>query len=126
MVDAAGMLINANFPQPYTRDKQAGAKVSGMDQFPRTLLATWAGQQPEIRALHVFGSRAKGTASRFSDLDIALEIDGPAEECLLVFLDNREQWRGELSVLTGIPVKDLELCGASSAVRECVQVFRRR
>jgi hypothetical protein len=41
----------------------------------RHTLATWAKSKPEVIALYVFGSRAKGTAGPDSDLDLAFEID---------------------------------------------------
>jgi predicted nucleotidyltransferase len=72
-----------------------------MEQFPREVLVDWAARTPEVMALHVFGSRARGTALCYSDLDLAIELIAKEDEQMLVFVDRRQRWIDELSELTG-------------------------
>jgi predicted nucleotidyltransferase len=46
-----------------------------MEHFPRERLCDWAGTTPEIVALYVCGSRARGNARPYSDLDLAVEAE---------------------------------------------------
>ena len=96
-----------------------------MEQFPRHVLVDWARSEPQIRALFVFGSRAKGRATVSSDLDLAVELTVPEDERLLTFLDNRQRWRADLQRVTGMRVKNLELRGASPAAGSGIEVYRR-
>ena len=89
-----------------------------MEQFPRDILCEWAGATPEIIALHVFGSRARGTARPDSDLDLAIEVDGGSFGPLVKFVLKRAGWIDELRTLTGISVKDLER-GVEIGQRRC-------
>ena len=38
------------------------------------IIASWASKDPEIYKVHIFGSRAKGSARDDSDIDIAIEF----------------------------------------------------
>lgn len=96
-----------------------------MEQFPRHVLVAWARNEPQIRALFVFGSRAEGRATVSSDLDLAVELTVPEDEQLLTFLDNRQRWRADLQRVTGMRVKDLELRGASFTAGGGIEVYRR-
>jgi predicted nucleotidyltransferase len=80
---------------------------------------------PEIIALYVFGSRARGTARPDSDLDLAIEVDGGSFGPLVKFVLKRAGWIDELRALTGISVKDLELIEVSRSVKDPVEIFRR-
>lgn len=71
-------------------------------------LLRWAECNPMIRALAVFGSRAKGTARAESDLDIAVIVDyeniilDPANargEKLAEWLKRRPIWLSELKTV---------------------------
>ena len=73
----------------------------------RQVLTDWADTQPTVLAVHVFGSRARGNALPDSDLDLALEFAG--DDALLQLVVNRSRWKSELSALTGIEVKDIQL-----------------
>ena len=70
-------------------------------------------------ALYVFGSRARGKARVCSDRDLTLELDDGWESDETVLVVNVGFWRSELSNLTGLRVKDIQLrrdpIGASSA-----------
>lgn len=89
------------------------------------MLVAWARNEPQIRALFVFGSRAEGRATVSSDLDLAVELTVPEDEQLLTFLDNRQRWRADLQRVTGMRVKDLELRGASFTAGGGIEVYRR-
>ena len=96
-----------------------------MEQFPREVLCDWAGATPEIVALYVCGSRARGTARPDSDLDLAVEVDGGSFGPLVKFVLSRVRWIEELRSLTGISVIDLELIEVSKSVKDAVEIFRR-
>ncbi|GAB2843217.1 hypothetical protein GCM10027277_08250 [Pseudoduganella ginsengisoli] len=38
-------------------------------------VAAWAREEPLVRKVHLFGSRVKGTETKNSDLDVAVEIE---------------------------------------------------
>jgi len=96
-----------------------------MEQFPREVLCDWAGTTPEIVALYVFGSRARGTARPDSDLDLAVEVSGGSFGPLVKFVLSRVRWIEELRTMTGIPVKDLELIEVSKSVKDPIEIYRR-
>ena len=60
-------------------------------------------------ALYVFGSRARGKARVCSDRDLTLELDDGWESDETVLVVNVGFWRSELSNLTGLRVKDIQL-----------------
>jgi predicted nucleotidyltransferase len=97
--------------------------ASVLEQFPREVLCEWAGATPEIIALYVFGSRARGTARPDSDLDLAVEVDGGSFGPLVKFVLKRADWIDELRTLTGILVKDLELIEVSKSVKTLSKYF---
>lgn len=88
-------------------------------------LAEWAYRQPEILALFVFGSRARGDARPDSDLDLAFELDGSHESQLTVLIVNRDRWQRELSALTGFVTRDLYLWGDLEVTGPVRQVYGR-
>jgi predicted nucleotidyltransferase len=65
----------------------------------------WADRTPLVTAVYLFGSRAKGTASAGSDIDLAFETkaDGPESAYTVAFF-NTDQWREELQALLPKPV----------------------
>jgi predicted nucleotidyltransferase len=75
---------------------------------PRQRLVAWAATKPTIRALHVFGSYARGEARPDSDLDIAVEFTA-VDDDLAELIFNCASWKAELTALTGIIVKDIYL-----------------
>lgn len=88
-------------------------------------LAAWAESKPQIAALHIFGSRARGDHAPNSDLDIALEFLDVGEE-LTELACSRSQWKRELSDLSGLTVKNLELRSDKHTVKlPIVAVYRR-
>lgn len=62
-------------------------------------IRAWASRTPEVRAVWLFGSRAKGTARPDSDVDLAIECD-MADYCF-----EREAWAGDLSGQLGLVVQ---------------------
>jgi predicted nucleotidyltransferase len=96
-----------------------------MEHFPRERLCDWAGTTPEIVALYVCGSRARGNARPYSDLDLAVEVTGGSFGPVVKFVLSRVRWIEELRDMTGIPVKDLELIGVSRSIKDAIEIFRR-
>lgn len=88
-------------------------------------LAAWAEAEPGIAALHVFGSRARGNHRPDSDLDIALEFVDVDEE-LSALIVHRARWKRELSELTGLVVKDIELWSDHEIVKPPIVTIYRR
>jgi predicted nucleotidyltransferase len=88
-------------------------------------LAEWAPNRPEVLALFVFGSGARGDARPDSDLDLAFELDDTRESQLTVLVVNHEQWQRELSVLTGLVVRDLYLWGDPEVTGPVRQIYGR-
>jgi hypothetical protein len=93
-----------------------------MEQFPHEVLCEWAGATPEIVALYVCDSRARGPES---GLDLAIEVKGGSFGPLVKFVLSRVRWIEELRSLTGIPVKDIELIDVSKSVKDPVEILRR-
>ena len=88
-------------------------------------IAAWAGSKSTIRALHVFGSRAEGTAGPDSDLDLAFDFVDTVDDALAELIDNAAAWRIELSKITGFTVKALYLASDRVVGRDRVIVFCR-
>jgi uncharacterized protein len=61
-------------------------------------IARWAADNPRIRRVWVYGSRANGTPRPDSDLDLAVELEpvGDSEETLSVWLAHEGAWHAEL------------------------------
>lgn len=88
-------------------------------------LAAWPGSKPTIRALHVFGSRAKDTAGPDSDSDLAFDFVDTVDDALAEPIENAATWRIALSKLTGFTVKALYLASDRVVGRDRVIVFCR-
>jgi len=60
--------------------------MSGIEIIVADSIARWAAENPEVRRVWVFGSRAKGTHGPNSEIDIAVELEpvGDSEETLRV------------------------------------------
>lgn len=63
------------------------------------VIRAWAGRTAEVRAVWLFGSRAKGTAGPDSDVDLAIECD-MADYCF-----DCEVWTTHLSAELGLVVQ---------------------
>lgn len=71
----------------------------------------WAKHDALISEVHLFGSRAKGTAKETSDADIALRFTiNNASVKGLVRMHGR-RWQTELKMLTGLDVSVCHLAG---------------
>lgn len=96
-----------------------------LEQFPRDVLAQWAAQHPEIVALYVFGSRARGTARPDAALELAVELDGSRESEPTILVVNRVHWQTVLSELTDCKVSDIYLVSDKQVSGTVIEVFRR-
>lgn len=94
-----------------------------MLEIPSQALVAWAAGKPTIKALYVFGSYAKGTAHSTSDLDLAFEFAG-VDDPLSELIENAAAWKAEVSLLTGLVVKDFYL-STDAAAQNRVLVFSR-
>ena len=73
------------------------------------IIITWAKKTPEVQAVFLYGSRAKGTAKPDSDVVLALFIKGlEATWRFAKFISHRRGWRAELEAALGLAVQ-LEL-----------------
>ena len=72
-------------------------------------IARWAAENPEVRRVWVFGSRAKDTHRPDSDIDVAVELEPVAdsEETLTRWIAHAEVWNAQLQNLIA-PQVDLE------------------
>jgi predicted nucleotidyltransferase len=72
-------------------------------------IARWAAENPEVRRVWVFGSRAKDTHRPDSDIDVAVELEPVAdsEETLTRWIAHAEVWKAQLQNLIA-PQVDLE------------------
>jgi predicted nucleotidyltransferase len=92
----------------------------------KSKLAAWAETKPTIKALYVFGSRAKGTANPESDLDLAFSFVDDIDNADSELIENSEDWKKELTNLTGLHVKDVYNCASPIVGPECTLVFQRK
>jgi predicted nucleotidyltransferase len=106
------------------RRSRAASDRASVTKLLHQRLAAWAATKPSIAALHIFGSRARGDYRPDSDLDLAFEFADVDEE-LAELIENRAEWKRELSALTGFLVKDLYLRSDPEASGAVVTVFRR-
>jgi len=97
---------------------------SAMDDILRNKLRAWAKSKPTVRALYVFGSRARGNNRPDSDLDLAFDLEERYGNQLSELVSNADAWRGELAGLTGLRIKDLILSSDPEA-SERLLIFRR-
>jgi len=98
-----------------------------MKPLPLKALVSWAKGHPEIVALYIFGSHAKGKAHAGSDLDLAFELsltaDAASEETVLIV--KRDGWRRELLTVTGSYVRDLYLRHEPNISGPFREIYRR-
>jgi predicted nucleotidyltransferase len=71
-------------------------------------VVAWARGYPSIDRLWVIGSRAKGTASLTSDLDLALDLVSGVDNELAELIQIRQSKRALASAI-GVEVKDIYL-----------------
>jgi predicted nucleotidyltransferase len=91
------------------------------------ILAAWAATKPTIVAIYVFGSRARGTAEPWSDLDLAVELDpGNGAEIEEELIRNSRAWRAELSSLTRLTIGPFCLHDNPIVPNEAIVVYRRK
>lgn len=91
---------------------------------PLRVLTRWAAGKPTIKALHVFGSYARGEARPDSDLDLAIDFMDQ-DDALPELIVNAAAWKAELCQLTGIVVKDIYLITDTIVRGPKVMIFTR-
>jgi hypothetical protein len=96
-----------------------------MTPLPLEALVAWAEAHPEIVALSIFGSHAKGTTHAGFDLDLAFDL------CLMPYATseddvlNRDRWRRELLAVTDSYVRDLYLRHDPNISGPFKEIYRR-
>lgn len=69
----------------------------------REKVSAWASNIDEIRAVILFGSRAKGTSREDSDWDICCLIDGkPNEGWYGIWVVEADEWKEQFCEATGL------------------------
>lgn len=63
----------------------------------------WAAQNPLIVAVHLFGSRVRGTARPDSDLDVAIDV-GFGDDAMQTWIIHKGGWEQELRAATQLQV----------------------
>ena len=81
---------------------------------------SWARQQPELVAVLLFGSRAKGTASPGSDWDICCLVESSVTESWYgTWFFHAEAWKEGFCQATGLPANLVQFVApTSSQVRQ--------
>jgi len=100
-----------------------------MHQLTDEQLATiisWAKKTPDVKAVFLSGSRARGTAEPDSNLELAISITGqdPLRR-LATFLSRRRAWRGELETALGLVVQLERARAHSTPERGYVELWER-
>jgi predicted nucleotidyltransferase len=90
------------------------------------IIITWAKKTPEVEAVYLYGSRAKGTAKADSDVVLALSIKGlEATWRLAKFISHRRPWRAELETALGLAVQLERARGDATPEAGYVELWRR-
>lgn len=88
----------------------------------------WACQQPELVAVVLFGSRAKGTATPESDWDICCFVASSSESWYSTWHFNAEKWKAGFCQSTGLNQQAVQFCAPTSdavmdGLLECSKVL---
>ena len=91
-------------------------------------IAQWAAENPEVRRVWVFGSRAKGTHRPDSDIDIAVELEpvGDSEETLTRWIAQSDLWESQLQsrVVAKIDLEWFDPDGSTPTVQAGLNVAK--
>jgi predicted nucleotidyltransferase len=89
-------------------------------------LITWGKKTPEVQAIFLTGSRAEGTATPDSDVDLAFSMTGqdPLRR-LTTFFSRRRAWRAELEAALGLAVQLERARGDPTPEAGYVELWRR-
>lgn len=93
-------------------------------------IQSWAASEVLIRAVYVFGSRARGDSSPTSDLDIAIEIKCAPEHVDLWFGMNGPFWQDDLRRRIPLEVNLHHLNGdatpkhSGAVARDGIEIYR--
>jgi predicted nucleotidyltransferase len=75
----------------------------------------WATNYPDIHAVIVFGSRAKGTSKPDSDLDLCIMVDAlNGETWYTRWFFQADKWKAEVLRILNIPDSKLQFCTVTS------------
>ena len=90
------------------------------------MIIAWAKKTSEVQAIFLSGSRAKGTATPDSRVDLALSIVGhdPLWR-LATFLSHRRAWRAELEASLGLAAQLERARGEPTPEAGYVELWRR-
>lgn len=90
----------------------------------------WASTEALIRAVHIFGSRARGDSRPDSDLDVALEFKCAPEHVDQWFHSNGRFWQDDLRERVPLPVNLHHLNGDKTKIhtdavaKDGVEIYR--
>jgi predicted nucleotidyltransferase len=78
--------------------KMTVPRMTGIESSVADSIARWAADNPEVRRVWVFGSRANDTYHTDSDIDIAVELEpvGDSEETLTRWIARSDLWESQL------------------------------
>ena len=83
------------------------------DSLPK--LEEWARRYVDIRAIILFGSRARGVYRLDSDVDVCVLVDQHAGETWYTrWIHQAEKWKREFLQITAIPENMLQFCTVTS------------
>ena len=69
------------------------------------IIIAWAKKTPEVQAVFLYDSRAKGTAKPDSEVVLALSIKGLEATWRFAKFSHRRDWRVELEAALGLAVE---------------------
>ena len=82
----------------------------------RTIVSAWARQEPRVSHIYLFGSRAKGTASAKSDIDLAMIVtDEPDYSAVAFGIIEKKRFKESLAPLLPHPL-DLQFAFVEDTV----------
>lgn len=89
----------------------------------------WAKDVPEIRAVLLFGSRAKGNPRPDSDWDICVVVDGDSGNTWYgIWCSKKKEWKKQFCKACDLPLSEVQFCSPTSdkvrlGLEKCVRVL---
>lgn len=89
----------------------------------------WAEGVSEVRAVILFGSRAKGTSRTDSDWDVCIVVDGdPRNTWYGTWGAKKKQWKKQFCKAVGLPASQVQFCSPTSeyvkaGLEECSRIL---
>ncbi len=90
---------------------------------------TWAQDVPEIRAVLLFGSRARGDARPDSDWDICVVVDGDSGNPWYgIWHCEADEWKKKFCKASSLALSEVQFCSPTSdkvkaGLEECTRVL---